>query len=138
MKASELRIGNLVQMWGEVITIQTVGKRNVLATTPKAGEVALSLDQLQPIPLTEEWLIRFGFEEHYMGHRLIIWERGDSIRQLVVTDYYLYLTEEGAEIDEITTLWDKDFVMKEFYVHELQNLFASITRQELVLKDGEA
>ena len=57
MKAEELRIGNYV-------TITPHSKEDVLQLNQSEMEslyIFKNWDRLQPIPLTEEWLLRFGF-----------------------------------------------------------------------------
>jgi len=50
MKASELRIGNWVNYDGRNCTIQEPTD-------------LVDADEFEPIPLTEEWLLNFGFEK---------------------------------------------------------------------------
>lgn len=54
MKANELRIGNLLNNDGVVVTIDA---RSIFDIWNDEG-----LKNYKPIPLTEEWLIRFGFQ----------------------------------------------------------------------------
>ena len=63
MKANELRIGNLVYTKGEDIVIV-----NEINNDGINGEFDLCWasyffenESIQPIPLTEEWLVKFGF-----------------------------------------------------------------------------
>lgn len=70
MEANELRIGNLVywnrQLEGlrnqevEVYNIMR-GACRVYTSIPELDEVRLDYHSIMPIPLTEEWLERFGF-----------------------------------------------------------------------------
>jgi hypothetical protein len=65
IKANELRIGNLIY-WNipeKVDTIHTVvGIRN---DKPQTVPISLgeSIENYQPIQLTEEWLLKFGFNK---------------------------------------------------------------------------
>lgn len=67
MRAQELRIGNLVECFGirEVIAI----KKNKIKVQHESNKghfiiewVPIDSLSLKPIPLTEEWLLKFGFE----------------------------------------------------------------------------
>lgn len=79
----------------------------------------LNLNDVSPIPLTEEWLVKFGFElqignhilENHWGH-LIRWH--DSI---IITD-------------DISN-HSKGLTVKIEYVHQLQNLYFALTGEEL-------
>src|ERR1044071_4918988 len=115
MKASELRIGNYVKnaAWnGEECKIDS-GDLLAMSLCEVAGYEA---EFIAPIPLTEEWLIKFGFE-------------------------YEKSTVGGYERWEITTvkgrrikLLDKKFSWGPgeysdyiLYVHQLQNLYFALT-----------
>ena len=104
MDAKELRIGNLVEKGNELfeadfITIKMANNYN-------------------PIPLTEEWLLKFGFDKREDG------------------DFNLF---KHSEVDIII---DKDFsswmcdginfsVNNIRYVHKLQNLYFALMGEEL-------
>lgn len=115
MEAKELMIGNYVQTSkGEIFPVACVvdnGNNN----------------EVEPIPLTEEWLIKFGFDsrlridvsngvwKHCVGY--------DSDNQC--WDYYQ---------DELDADCYKVASVK--YVHQLQNLHFALTGEELTIKDG--
>jgi hypothetical protein len=133
MKASELRIGNLVyekypsDLDYEVVDVWYVGRD-------------LSLNYIEPIPLTEEWLLNFGFEklkEYDSGENVII-QYGKSIiigddthdEKLVISLPFNYCEigdyqDDSAYILNITI----------GYVHQLQNLYFTLTNKELEIKD---
>jgi hypothetical protein len=125
MKASELRIGDLV--YGLFNDEKDVGWYS------KSIEVDIkTLENIQnhkphkPIPLTEEWLERFGF--YY-----------DS-----VSEFWIDESESvGIElIKGMSKFYAKDIESDLYYhitngknVHELQSLFFSITGEELTVKE---
>jgi len=111
MKASELRIGNLIEDG-----MNNNGQANV--------EILRLMDEhpkhpYRPIPLTEEWLLRFGFNnEVYTNGGFLKWQKGEFKlldRRLPNTQYH----EPKASID---------------FVHQLQNLYFALTGEELVVK----
>ena len=56
MKATELRIGNCVyNEWGKVDEIVKLTRLGIFTECDS--------QKVQPIPITEEWLLKFGFEE---------------------------------------------------------------------------
>jgi hypothetical protein len=110
MNANELRIGNLVyyriddemderQSWNQVNTIDVQDlefiERNDTNYTP--------------IPLTEEWLLKFGFKKR---------------------------TSTSWTLNEVD-IWLVDGIFENFidnpvqYVHQLQNLYFALTQTEL-------
>lgn len=105
MKANELRIGNLVYC-PEMDTNDYVSKTHF--NCPELYE---------PIPLTEEWLLKFGFDVS------VGWAEKDDFKMGQPDD------------DWINELWsiryEKKYV-KIQYVHQLQNLYFALTGQELV------
>jgi hypothetical protein len=104
MKASELRIGNYIQ--------------NSHGTISNVGIVMLGGQyDYHPIPLTEEWLLKFGFEQ---------------ISDRVYIKNYHYGYEFG--ITNIFVIKNDNCFMRYKhiqYVHELQNLYFALTNEEL-------
>lgn len=112
MKANELRIGNLINKWilGEYVPykvdidcLENIGDTNF---------------DVQPIVLTEEWLLKFKF-------------RGQ---------FYFYHDNFCCKLEKLTKGWEARFIVAPNvsrilthinYVHELQNLYYCLTGQEL-------
>jgi len=86
------------------------------------GTCDCDINSVKPIPLTEEWLLRFGFEltetNYDGGHHYWIW---DFSGILLTTPY---------EDDSVVELGDAKFK----YVHQLQNLYFALTGKELEIK----
>lgn len=114
MRGTDLRIGNLVFAVG-------VGdvEMSKLDNTTK-------YEQIQPIRLTEEWLIKFGFERTSFGRKkgAFILEAGSRI---VKTDELIGFSWEKV--------FDKGYLSIN-YVHQLQNLYFVLYEQELKRVDG--
>lgn len=106
MKASELRIGNYVQLEG----LKRPIKVSIIDTTETS-----TYTKAKPIPLNEEWLIKFGFKPEYTH-----WLNGDfTIDKSAIGGYFLC---------------DIDIHVAIKYVHTLQNLYFALTGGELTLK----
>jgi hypothetical protein len=84
MKANELRIGNYVY--------DTLGKVNKIDLEAITYVVKEPHNQVKPIPLTEEWLLKFGFEKDtWTNNDLIIghwWDNGRILNLLPDEDEY--------------------------------------------------
>jgi hypothetical protein len=109
MKASELRLGNLV-MDGK--DIEQVNARMI--------DMLVKIEaDFDPIPLTEEWLLKFGFKKTE-------WDNFNSYRLMIGNnDYTIVLYSDGnCEVGDIITC-------KIEYVHQLQNLYFALTGEEL-------
>ena len=111
MKASELRIGNYYN--------QFENTEKVSWSTLKTLEESTT-EQLwcKPIPLTDEWLLKFGFEK---ADEIYFIEFG--VYSMTIKEY-----EKGKYILNPETHFN--YVDIE-YVHQLQNLYFALTNEEL-------
>ena len=115
MKANELRIGNWVfdndQL--EEFTIES-------DTLFDESDGDCMEKHIKPIPLTEEWLVKFGAEK--------VNEISEYFDGEDMYSYELYL--DGAEC-----LFDRKCNCQPYehikYVHQLQNLYFALTGEEL-------
>lgn len=73
----------------------------------------------KPIPLTEEWLLKFGFELKY-GCFLLSTNRGTIL-----------IEEDLAQISSVIS--HDGFMSPCKYVHQLQNLYFALTGSELTV-----
>jgi hypothetical protein len=118
MKVSELRIGNYVYFHGDVeeINIDHFNIFNIL----KDGI-------LLPIPLTEEWLLRFGFEKINSELTNIAPLNLRCTFNLPNTPFSF------CQGKLILTTGTGDFCVNTEYVHQLQNLYFALTSEELTI-----
>ena len=116
MKAQELRIGNIFQGRNGDHWILTI---DMLRSIVK-GEADVS-----GIPLTEEWLIKLGFELEVIndGDRPL-YVLGGAVEYFYIDFDTLQPMDAGYPIAKV----------KIEYVHQLQNLFYCIVGQELTIK----
>ena len=108
MKASELRICNYVTEEGRLILIHD-------------GFGIDHAHNYEPIEITEEWLLKFGFEKLYDEYFISIFNDID-VR-------YYYNTSGSVWKFELD---GNRLLIK--YIHQLQNLYYALTRQELTFK----
>ena len=101
MKATEIRIGNLVKYMG----------REQAVTSEIIRECELNNATTWPIPLTEEKLLELGFKKMNWG----------------IITYYHSMFELRSDF----TLKGVDYNIEVKTVHRLQNLFYSLTGEEL-------
>ena len=118
MTANELRIGNYLQLEGISKPIRV----SIIDTTQTSTKT-----KYKPIPLTEEWFLKFGFRRH--------WEDfyNDVIYIKKVTDDYTEF-EWGVYPNELGSGIQIKNSIKLKYVHQLQNLYFALTGEELTLK----
>ncbi len=114
MKATELRIGNYVMYeptiddWEEkVITLHSL------------LQVDISPESYCGIPLTEEWLLKFGFQEVELSiPRKWVIKNGFRLRENKLNKYFFQYKYGFVEVTQI---------------HQLQNLYFALTGEELEL-----
>ena len=116
MKANELRVGNLVGSYnkGEEDRVLTINAQNILVEA-KANKQGYT--RYRPIPLTEEWLLKFGFENNRLG-------LFDCIKVVEDIGFHIYFIQR--HLKEVQ------------YVHQLQNLYFALVGEELKLKEDES
>lgn len=124
MKANELRIGNWVNLYGDDCRIQTLGMWVHTETTVDEAPI----ESVKPIPLTEEWLLKFGFEVYseydFKNYRL---PDGFFISMWMKDKPVAGFEERGV------CYWGDNYVPVR-YVHRLQNLYFELTGTALELK----
>lgn len=119
MKATELRIGNLADVNGKVVKIESISDLTVSVSGYRedGGETTIRLKNLEPIPLTEEWFMKFGFKK-WKDKKM--W----SYKNVII---YLH-SKHGfcfGRVHSRTHLKN---------VHQLQNLYHALKCEELILK----
>lgn len=123
MKANELRIGNWVEQ-----TLYSSPTESMINTVD--GSYIAWLEKgdadCKPIPLTEEWLLKFGFEKD---------QYGDFYIEFNGTKYKSYIIDINNGISAFGVSYQDDtfyFAWNIKYVHQLQNLVYALTGEELI------
>jgi hypothetical protein len=112
---NELRIGNFINC---VFSTRHCEVVEITTDDLKLKNGYADYSQIEPIPLTEEWLLKFGFEinvDGYFNH----WN----------FDLHLYLDGDVFESNDLPMY----IYLK--HVHQLQNLYFALTGEELTLKE---
>lgn len=132
MVLNELRIGNWIDssMCGHASTFSKIGMVSQEGWIGLQQEGTLSMNGtsknfISPIPLTEEWLVKFGFV-YTMDY--------DEYRYKEKTHWF---NIQFDEIDgERIYIFGKDNMsdVKIEYVHQLQNLYFALAGEELEQK----
>lgn len=105
MEAKDLRIGNYVYNNGRLDQIKDGHDIDHVRNNPNYPH--------NPIPLTEEWLLKFGFEKLEGRDDTFFFQ----LNNVQITDYNV----SGYDYDS--------FNIK--HVHQLQNLYSALTNEEL-------
>jgi agmatine/peptidylarginine deiminase len=126
LSANELRIGNLV--WddysGEMIVSAILESSAVyLRKTIALPSGEYLVKYIKPIPLNEEWFLKFGFEK--LNRDILEYKKDKLIVEWLFnrwTGRLYYDAYTSIQIIEIN------------FVHELQNLYFALTGNELEIK----
>jgi hypothetical protein len=130
----ELRLGNLVMANGIVFPVRAINSDGTILY--RHNGVTVDISKCEPIPLTKEWLIKFGFYKtepifkSYPSHPY--WVK-DGIclffNESDDRDIYLagYAEMRMGEYYAVGTRWIR-------YVHEVQNFYYSAKKSELTIK----
>ena len=125
MKANELRIGNLVKWYDVSKVLELHSEKNKFDNVYIECEESFEwteYNKLEPIPLTEEWLLKFGF--------FIIEINGKFEATLPNFRYNIYWNKYTDGF----LFCDGETVLINFnYVHELQNLVFVLGQRELTV-----
>lgn len=114
MKVEELRIGNWYHWYSE-------GKNYEYQVD--WVDLIHNWENFQEIPLTEEWLVKFGFEfSDWLGDWLGSWDLKDGCFGLLKTANGTFIFESKSGNPEI------------HFVHQLQNLYFALKGEELTVK----
>jgi hypothetical protein len=112
LKNTEVRVLNLVQ---------NASGGYQFEVTP---EMILEPYGLYPIPLTEEWLLKFGFQEKDRRQNRFI--KNDDFELEFQGDKVAYCVWGGEDAPHLT-----QFFGHCKHVHQLQNLYFALTGEEL-------
>lgn len=110
----ELRIGNYVFNEYSGLMIVSLIDETFFLSKKADGSSNDLYDKANPIPLTEEWLLKFDW---------------NGYKQFCINSYF--------SIDTKGCLWycgDFTGIVLE-YIHQLQNLYFSLTGEELTIKE---
>ena len=109
MNANELRIGNWYNWYAD-------GKYYQFQVEPNDFTHG-NMPNYKPIPITEDWLLRFGFEKSRLGYFTIFC--GSNVMSVYCFDDFLRVQIVTQTISTIN------------HVHQLQNIYFALTQTEL-------
>lgn len=130
MKANELRLGNYVD--NQIHGVGEVSALSGLTVLYSRNYNSLSVDSFYPIPLTEEWLLMFGFE--------LVCDLVDDMKYFELKpfkygicfdhDDIVFYRNIGISNEYTPLIYDEKTLQ---HVHQLQNLYFALTGEELTI-----
>jgi len=127
VKPTEFRIGNMVT--ATVLDKSFGGGKisGILESSVFVNTIKFDLSHISGIPITEEWLLRFGFK--FDGH---IYEASKEIREKSNKD--IGVKYQAYFFNKRLNRWmDCQTRVCVDYIHQLQNLYFALTGEELTL-----
>ena len=129
--ANELRIGNFILNSNGKIEIVETLRYGLINSYDIGDEETCGEDCYNPIPLTEEWLVKMGFEIDRTGDLSIM--INSAVTHLFfnkVKDFFYPMILVEAEFSGLgSNCVGLNSIQ---YVHQLQNLYFALTGEELI------
>lgn len=122
MEANELRMNNLVS-----VNETYRDKGDLLTLNQKNFEILIvnqTYRRIFPIPLTEEWLLKFGFT--------LMPESEYTLNTYEFDEFQLW--NKNGDFSEMKYLTNRESIVVKS-VHQLQNLYFALKGEELTIKD---
>jgi hypothetical protein len=120
IQANELRLGNLILKNNEIYEISSLFFVDLHDGTIRENYNNSYI--IEPIPLTEEWILKFGLKK-------------TKYKSDIIYDFGLqnstYITIDKNDLSYF--MWD-EYLTSIKYVHQLQNLYFALTNNELEIK----
>ena len=127
IEAQDLRIGNFIQSGKGIykaISISHHEGETDLITVANDGLVIAYACIYKPIPITEEWLLKFGAVK-YNGNRFYL-DIKDTLQLFWNIGYDYFICEFSSRSTHVCYFNDIK------YIHQLQNLYFALTQKELI------
>ena len=122
MNAHELRIGNYILKNDKLHYCSWMTIRDIKTQSIEDA------DKFEHIPLTEEWLLKFGFTKQSTSNNCNKWFKGENP---ITHDWLFHLV---WLVGHPTPFYQNGHHMIK-YVHQLQNLFWCLCNEELTIKN---
>lgn len=123
MKATELRIGNLIyDICGGKCVVRGITSKGIWIRD-KGGPA--SENSFNPIPITEQWLLKSGLYKH----------DGCDYYLCVRCEMAVYLESDYCRVYAFNEVDESQWLLNHHlqYLHQLQNLFFALTGEELTI-----
>lgn len=121
LKENDLRIGNFIKVISSTKTFDSYITQAKGYDIVRIEEKSFNYWNYEPVILTEEWLLKFGFEK-------II----ESNESNFTNGVYNLFTNSLGEVN-FYFFKEGDWYQKIDYVHQLQNLYFALTGSELTV-----
>jgi hypothetical protein len=135
IQANELRIGSSIEYFTPELewVLKTVDVEDILQHVKSNDFIK---EYYRPISITEEWLLKLGFERIEFDDIISFWtiefSDGYYLEFNIMIGYTSISIKEVNNIVGDTTIYLKTNIE---YVHQLQNIYFALTGEELIIKE---
>ncbi len=142
MKDQLLTIGNIIKTPKGVAVVHELYKDDLAIATDDFGIDIFGYEEVEGVPITDEWLEKLGFEKHVSEKGVYVKQQLDTYAPDAPssnpkTNYSVYLKETINSCRYELSLSAFIFSIKEcpvWKIHELQNHFAVMTGEKLEIE----
>jgi len=132
IKATELRLGNLLQYENEVAPVNAIwsnGNYELHSDVLRFWTIEAGDELVTGIPITPEWLERFGFEKkrHHEENYWVCFPY--NVGKLMA-----FVAPHDSKMRVNLRVYDVEASIPIHNVHQLQNLYYALTGIELIIK----
>lgn len=137
MKINELRVGNYVKYNKNIVSVYSISNpfpdkdkhfdNKEKVTLWINGLIDATIEEIEPIPLTEELFKKNGFIKQ-IDWEEVLYYRSEDMRMEVYENYYGWVV--NIDDEKFTMVFSNNLK----YVHELQNAYYISTGEELNIK----
>ena len=121
LKENDLRIGNFIKVISSTKTFDSFITQAKGYDIVRIEEKSFTYWNYEPVILTEEWLLKFGFEKTIGSNESNFTNGVYNLFANSLGEVNFYFFKEG------------DWYQKIDYVHQLQNLYFALTGSELTV-----
>ena len=125
MKAEELRIGNYIDIYNHEYKIGLIAAKTVGLTFINKQILECSILDINPIPITEEWLLKFGFYYQASDKNYVVKSKQENYNSIKKIDSAWCYNNDDSDAACY-------FVAELKYIHQLQNLYYALNEEELI------
>lgn len=128
MKTNELRIGNYINIEGDVVRVKEIYDKSIYYANSEYESYATE-DFINPIELTEEVLENIGFKKNIIYGSVIEYlPIGDDLARVFCTKEKQNVRIQVVHKNASETIVKVKYVK---YLHQLQNAYYCLTNEEL-------
>lgn len=140
MEVKELRIGNYIRYNGCIVSVYAIGNptpnkdkhfnNKARVTLWCNGLIDATIDKIEPIPITEELLLKIGFKKDVDANSLYRYAIDNCLFEIRLWDIGTLIKLEIYSEDNVR----KVHLPKTPNLHQLQNAYYLVTGKELEIK----